>query len=184
MALTSQQNKHSGGYWSIRLTRLEPQASHSAGDWAAVPHLDGGLRWGGQKAPEGTGESLWVEQGPQAQRVLIRNADDQASPYSPHSPKCPWGDGCSTRGWTRRLSQDSLGVTRKSVIKDSFCWCEKVRKIRGRGTEPETSSEFKMKHFGFVSGGLCNAGAMPLGVTMLRVFVQGPRQRIYRDAGL
>lgn len=46
------------------------------------------------------------------------------------------------------------------------------------------SSEFKMKHFGFVSGGLCNAGAMPLGVTMLRVFVQGPRQRIYRDAGL
>lgn len=138
MALTSQQNKHSGGYWSIRLTRLEPQASHSAGDWAAVPHLDGGLRWGGQKAPEGTGESLWVEQGPQAQRVLIRNADDQTSPYSPHSPKCPWGDGCSTRGWTRRLSQDSLGVTRKSVIKDSFCWCEKVRKIRGRGTEPET----------------------------------------------
>lgn len=24
---------------------------------------------------------------------------------------------------------------------------------------------------------------MPFGVTMLRVFVQGPRQRIYRDAG-
>lgn len=40
-----------------------------------------------------------------------------------------------------------------------------------------------MKHFGFVSRGVCNGGAIPFGVTMLRVFVQGPRQRIYRDAG-
>lgn len=46
--------------------------------------------------------------GPQDWGVRFQNSDDQAFSFSPHSLKCPWGEGCSTWGLAKGLPWDIL----------------------------------------------------------------------------
>ena len=145
MDLTTQTNTVSGGYLSIRPTRWEPQDSSGVGGVAAVVHLERKEGdEGSQKAchgPVGLGRAhAWSRaSGSGGLGVCFQNADDQSFSSPPRFLKCPWGDGSSTWGLARGLSQVILQsvpwetwVTWKSVVKDRFSGCKKIRKIEGQ----------------------------------------------------
>ena len=178
MDLSSQQNKHSGGYWAIRLTRSEQQASRSAGDSVAVVHRHEGLRWGKPGStwkPCSSGESPWWGRASGLRGVISKYRWPGLFFQSPLSEvplgrglqHLRFGKGAPTRH-SDRCSLIAMGLHGRVWSRPDSAGARRWGRSKDKRTEPEPGmSEFKMKHFRFVSGGLCGE-ATPLEVMMSR----------------